>query len=91
MKKIIMILGAVIALAGIYFGMQQYRNNGNDNVQIQATGKGQGQSCQQGSDCLSGICENNVCKPGLKAGEWCTNRQNCLSGSCTNNACDKKK
>ena len=88
MKKIIIILGAIIALAGLYYGVQRYRNNHQDNVKIQANFKGA--PCSLSSDCQSGMCENGICKACLKQGSYCTESQNCCSNSCTNNACDKK-
>ena len=46
-----------------------------------------GGKCDSDLDCLSGICQNNVCKDS-EIGEECTSHENCpLNSACINNKC----
>lgn len=47
-----------------------------------------GRSCDQGSECKSGVCTNNKCAQGTKPnGAACTSGNECQSKTCTNGKC----
>ena len=46
-----------------------------------------GGKCDSDLDCLSGVCQNNICKDS-EIGDECTNHENCpLNSACINNKC----
>ena len=46
-----------------------------------------GGKCDSDLDCLSGICQNNICKDS-EIGDECTSHENCpLNSACINNKC----
>ena len=93
-----MVLIAIITIASLYFGVQKYRNNDQDNVQIQNNSFKQFNTSNINTfkkrskkhaiqHCQSNMYSDGVCQPCLTGNSWCTNSQNCCSGVCENNLC----
>lgn len=46
-----------------------------------------GNTCQNNSDCVSGLCQNNICSSGSPNAFPCTNNIQCGSQNCSNGFC----